>query len=114
MQLFWVLCIYSEGKIEDKARFLYDMFNFNSEQSILPLNFEFMLTNWAHGIWKLYNIQTEIQQDNQSGVIKELQDLVKESYLEDAEITLKEVIEWGKSDSLGGFLEYKPNLDVAV
>ena len=54
------------------------------------------------GICKLYNILPE-EQD-----IKEIKKLVEQNYPKSVDITLKELVEWGKSDQMEPFFEIPP------
>ena len=52
-EIFSGLVIYSEDKFEDKAKFLFDMFDLNEETKITLIELEFMLNTAITSIFKI-------------------------------------------------------------
>ncbi|CAI2382974.1 unnamed protein product [Moneuplotes crassus] len=86
IQLFSILCLYSKGRIEDKCRFLLNLYDFNQDNQILPLTLEFMLTMCMQGICKLFNI------DILEEYTEEIQKFIEENYPREVDIPFEELL----------------------
>ena len=53
LELFSGLIIFADSKFEEKARFLFDLFDFNEMNSLSLLDLEFLILSCANAAFKL-------------------------------------------------------------
>ena len=56
LELFSGLIIFAESKFEEKARFLFDLFDFNELNSLSLIDLEFLLLSCANATYKIIGI----------------------------------------------------------
>ena len=56
LELFSGLIIFAESKFEEKARFLFDLFDFNELNSLSLIDLEFLLLSCANATFKILQI----------------------------------------------------------
>ena len=56
LELFSGLIIFAESKFEEKARFLFDLFDFNELNSLSLIDLEFLLLSCANATYKILGI----------------------------------------------------------
>ncbi|EGR27898.1 hypothetical protein IMG5_187420 [Ichthyophthirius multifiliis] len=60
LELFSGITLFSDTKLEDKIRFLFDLFDFNELDSLALVDIEFMIYCCISATYKIYSISQEI------------------------------------------------------
>ena len=56
LELFGGITLFSDTKLEDKIRFLFDLFDFNELESLSLVDIEFMVYTCVSATYKIYSI----------------------------------------------------------
>ena len=68
MELFTILAIYSDSRIEDRLRFIFDLYDFNEKLLLEAVDMHFMIYTSIQGVIKVHNILSEaIETDDSAG-----------------------------------------------
>ena len=82
LELFSGITLFSDTKIEDKIRFLFDLFDFNELDSLSPVDIEFMIFCCISATFKIFSIpQNHIKPD-------EINKFVADHFSNDVRITV--------------------------
>jgi len=57
------MALFSEAKLDDTLRFLFDLFDLNELESLSSIDFEFMFYSLLSATNKIYSINDEINTD---------------------------------------------------
>ena len=64
LELFSGMALFSEAKLDDTLRFLFDLFDLNELESLSSIDFEFMFYSSLSATNKIYSINDEIDTDH--------------------------------------------------
>ena len=68
IEMFTLLAIYSDSRLEDRLRFIFDLYDFNEKQVLEAIDMQFMIYTALTGIVKVHNIPTEaVEYDGSAG-----------------------------------------------
>ena len=90
LELFSGLILFSETKFEDKARFLFDIFDFNELGSLATIDIEFMISSCLNSTFKILSKNKEADLD-------EIHEIVEKGFSKDQRIDITEFIKWAKN-----------------
>jgi microtubule-associated protein-like 5 len=79
LELFSGLIIFAESRFEDKARFLFDLFDFNELNSLSLIDLEFLLLSCANATFKILGVQAEVNEE-------EISEFLNNFFAEDARV----------------------------
>lgn len=57
------MIIFAESNFEEKARFLFDLFDFNELNSLSLIDLEFMIISCANATFKILQITAEVNDE---------------------------------------------------
>ena len=60
IELFTMLAFFADGKIDDKVRFLFDLYDFNQNGYLEETELHFLALNTISGAIKVFQIDTEL------------------------------------------------------
>jgi len=63
LELFSGMALFADAKIDDKIRFLFDLFDLNELDSLSSIDFEFMIYSCLNATFKIYSINNDINTD---------------------------------------------------
>jgi microtubule-associated protein-like 5 len=69
LELFSGLIIFAESKFEEKARFLFDLFDFNELNSLSLIDLEFLLVSCANATFKIQAVNAEVNEEEISAFL---------------------------------------------
>jgi hypothetical protein len=81
LELFSGLIIFSDGKFEDKLRFLFDIFDFNELNSLSIIDLEFMMISCCNATFKIYGIDSEVNEE-------EISDFLSKHFNDDSRVNI--------------------------
>ena len=68
IELFTIMCIFSDCREEDKMLFLFDVFDFNGRGWLEAADIEFMMFVIVQGLVKIFGVESEsIENDGSTG-----------------------------------------------
>ena len=67
IELFTLLALFSDSRVEDRVRFLFDLYDFNERGYLEDLDIQFMFFTILMGLTKIYKLSTE-SPDNENSV----------------------------------------------
>lgn len=87
LELFSGLIIFAESNFEEKARFLFDLFDFNELNSLSLIDLDFLLSSCAKATYKILQINAEVNDE-------ELQEFLNNSFAENQRINISQLLKW--------------------
>jgi len=100
LELFSGLIIFAESKFEEKARFLFDLFDFNELNSLSLIDLEFLLLSCANATYKILNIQVEVNEE-------EISEFLNNFFAEDTRVNVSQLLKWCvKTKEIFEFFQY--------
>jgi microtubule-associated protein-like 5 len=87
LELFSGLIIFAESKFEEKARFLFDLFDFNELNSLSLIDLEFLLLSCANATYKILKIQFEVNEE-------EISEFLNNFFAEDSRVNISQLLKW--------------------
>ena len=63
LELFSVLALFSKSLSEDRARFIFRLYDFNLNETMDTLEIQFMMTIVMNGICKMHQIEPDAELD---------------------------------------------------
>ena len=85
LELFSGLTIFSEAKFEEKARFLFGLFDFNELNSLSLIDLEFMINCCISATYKIFCINSDPEQEQ---ILK----FVSSNFTDDTRIKISQLI----------------------
>ena len=68
IELFTILALYSDSRLEDRLRFIFDLFDFNEKQILEAVDLHYMIYTGLQGVVKIHNIPSEaVEVDDSAG-----------------------------------------------
>lgn len=80
------MILFSDSKLEDKIRFLFDVFDLNELNSLSAIDIEFMIYSSISSSFKIFTIKTEVNVDEIAG-------FVNKNFSNQLRINIKQLIE---------------------
>lgn len=97
LELFAGLIIFADSKFEEKARFLFDLFDFNEMNSLSLLDLEFLLLSCANAAFKLMQVNAEVNEE-------EVAAFLNNYFAEEARVNISQMLKWCvKTPEVGQF-----------
>ncbi|EGR29518.1 PH domain protein [Ichthyophthirius multifiliis] len=98
LELFSGLIIFSDGKFEDKLRFLFDIFDFNELNSLSIIDLEFMMISCCNAAFKMYGVDSEVNEE-------EISDFLGKHFNDDSRVNISQMLKWcAKVDEINQFM----------
>ena len=66
IEVFTILILFSDSRLEDRIRFMFELYDFNNNKWLEEVDLSFMIYNCITGLIKMYNIQSESIDNNNS------------------------------------------------
>ena len=85
--MFSGLIIFADSKFEEKARFLFDLFDFNEMNSLSLLDLEFLILSCANASFKLMQVNAEVNEE-------EISQFLNNYFAEDTRINISQMLKW--------------------
>lgn len=97
IELFTLLAIYSDSRLEDRLRFIFDLYDFNEKGVLEEVDLHFMIYTSLQGIVKVHNILSEAVENQPSAgntVYYQLLQLMKQNFEKNFKINCNMFIMW--------------------
>ncbi|CAD8183513.1 unnamed protein product [Paramecium pentaurelia] len=99
LELFSGLIIFAESNFEEKARFLFDLFDFNELNSLSLIDLDFMLLSCANATFKIMQINNEVNEE-------EISDFLSNFFSDNQRVNISQFLKWCvKTDEIRQFLQ---------
>ena len=87
LELFTGLALFSDAKLEEKIRFLFDLFDFNEVNSLSLQNLAFLLVLAGNVTFKTYHVLLEIEED-------EVDTFLTNYFLSEQRVNISQLLKW--------------------
>tara|TARA_B110000285_G_C14793903_1_gene454293 strand:+ start:244 stop:573 length:330 start_codon:yes stop_codon:yes gene_type:complete len=97
IELFTIFILFSDSRLEDRIRFMFELYDFNNNAFLEEVDLSFMIYNCITGLVKMYNITSESIDNNNSLGLKSynmLLELISTTFPKMFKIDCNNIIMW--------------------
>ena len=97
IEIFCVMILFADGRIEDKIRFIAEFFDFNQNNYLEEVDLLFIAFNAINGTVKIFQVESELPTMPGSGgdqAYKIFEDNVVHNFEKNARIGINELMAW--------------------
>jgi len=102
IEFFTVMIVYADGRVEDKIRFLVELFDFNKRGYLEDVDLSFIAFNVISATVKMFQVESEMPAFPGSGgdlTYKAFNELVKVNFGVEPRLGIKELLAWASESA---------------